>query len=72
MKTLAIIIAMMTLFSLNSMGQSNNVNKILQDPESRGEVINTILNNNQMMNEFIQQMNENQQAMTMCRGRIAL
>ena len=40
----------MTVFSLSAMAQSNTeVQKLLQDPNSRTEIFNGIMNNHQMM-----------------------
>ena len=65
MKTLALFISMMTFWTLNSYGQSEDVNKLLENQETRTEIFNSILNNHALMTEFIHAMNNNDHAMMM-------
>ncbi len=63
MKTLALIISMMTLLSVNSMGQSKKISKLLNKPETRNEIFKTILNNRELTADFMKAMKGNKKAM---------
>ena len=63
MKTLALIISMMTLLTFNSMGQSKKINKLLDKPETRNEIFKTILNNQELTADFMKAMKGNKKAM---------
>jgi len=65
MKTLSLFISLMTFWTLNSYGQSEDVNKLLENQKTRTEVFNSILNSHEMMTEFIHAMNNNSHAMMM-------
>jgi len=65
MKTLALFISMMTFWTMNIFGQSDDVNKLLENQETRTEIFNSILNNHELMTDFIHAMNNNSHAMMM-------
>ncbi len=65
MKTLALIISMVTLVTFSSMGQNTDVDKLLQNTESRDVIFNTILNDNDLMIDFMKTMKQNKHAMMM-------
>lgn len=68
MKTLISFITIFTVLTVNSCGQNSNVNALLEKPETRKEIISSILNNHNYMTEFIQEMHGNQHAMMMMNG----
>ena len=63
MKTLVI-----GLLSLNSCKQVTNPQALMESPETRTEVFNTIIQNDDYMTEFMQNMQGNNQAMQMMQG----
>lgn len=65
MKTLAIIFTGMMLFSINALGQSTEVRKLLKDPEKKAEIFSTIMNDHQLMMDFMNAMDKNQHATMM-------
>jgi hypothetical protein len=65
MKTLISIISIIAFITLNIYGQDKDVSTLLANPESRNEIINSILNNHDYMTEFIQAMHGNEHAMMM-------
>ncbi|WP_159518495.1 hypothetical protein [Sunxiuqinia indica] len=65
MKTIAIIFSMLTFFALSSNAQSKKVAKIMDNPEARIEVYNNIMNNHELMLEFMEMMKGNEHAMMM-------
>lgn len=67
MKTF-IFLSILTLLSFTSYNKTNDVKEKLNNPESRKEIFNTILNDHEYMTEFIQAMHGNQHAMMMMYG----
>lgn len=65
MKTLALFISLMSFWTLNSNGQSEDVSKLLENQQTRTEIFNSILNSHTLMTEFIHAMNGNDHAMMM-------
>ena len=65
MKTIAIIFSMLTFFALSSNAQSKKVAKIMDNPEARIEVYNNIMNNHELMLEFMEMMKGNEHAIMM-------
>ncbi len=65
MKSIAIIFSMLTFLALSSNAQSKKVAKIMDSPEARIEVYNNIMNNHELMLEFMEVMKGNEHAMTM-------
>lgn len=65
MKTIAIIFSMLTFFALSSNAQSKKVAKIMDNPEARIEVYNNIMNNHELMLEFMEIMKGNDHATMM-------
>lgn len=66
MKALTLIITMMAFITLSSFKQDDKkVDQLLQNENSRKEVINQILNNRELMIDFMNAMHGNQQAMMM-------
>jgi hypothetical protein len=68
MKTAAMIFSMITLFTVNVLGQKGDVKTLLENRESREDVFNTILNDPNLMTEFMNRMSGNAHAMAMMRG----
>jgi hypothetical protein len=65
MKTLTIAFSMMMFLTLNSYGQDKKITNLLEKEKSRTEIFNAILNNRELMMDFMQAMKGNEQAMTM-------
>ena len=63
MKT--IFFLLVTFWTLNSYGQNNKINGLLEKPETRTEIFNAIMNNHELMMEFMQSMKQNDHAMMM-------
>ncbi len=59
---------MITLFTVNVLGQSGDVETLLKNRDTREDVFNTIMNDHNLMMEFMDQMSGNAHAMTMMRG----
>ncbi|MBK5214434.1 MAG: hypothetical protein JJE55_12330 [Flavobacteriaceae bacterium] len=68
MKTLAIILSMIGLVSLNSCKQQKDPQAVLENPETRTEVFNAITENDDYMAGFMESMHNNPQAMQMMQG----
>jgi hypothetical protein len=56
---------MITLLTFNSLGQSNDIDRLLEKPETRNEIFYSILDNHELMTEFMKTMKETDQATTM-------
>jgi len=66
MKALTLIITMMAFITLSSFKQDDKkVDQVLQNQNTRKEVFNQILNNRELMIDFMNAMHGNQQAMMM-------
>jgi len=65
MKTLALTLTMITLLTFNGLGQSKEIKTLLDKPETRKEVFNTIMNDHELMMDFMNQMKGNQHAKMM-------
>jgi hypothetical protein len=65
MKTLVIILSAIGLLSLNSCKQETEPQALMENPETRTEVFNTIMENQDYMAEFMGQMQINGQTMQM-------
>lgn len=68
MKTILIIISAVVILSNPAFSQNSRVKELLEKPDTRKEVINSILNNHEYMSEFIQAMHGNQHAALMMNG----
>jgi hypothetical protein len=68
MKTLVIILSAIGLLSLNSCKQEINPQALMDNPETRTEVFNTITQNDDYMTEFMESMPDNQHKMQMMKG----
>ncbi|TYB71859.1 DUF4175 domain-containing protein [Bizionia saleffrena] len=68
MKTLLIILSAIGLLSFNSCKQKINPQSLMESPETRTEVFNTITQDDDYMNEFMENMQGNNQAMQMMQG----
>ncbi|SRX55081.1 hypothetical protein [Aequorivita sp. CIP111184] len=68
MKTLAIILSTIGLLSLNSCKQETDPQSLMDNPETRSEVFNTITQNDDYMAEFMESMPDNQHTMQMMQG----
>lgn len=69
MKALTLTITMIAFITLSSYKQDDNVDQILQNQNTRKEVFNKILNNRELMTDFMNAMHGNQQAMMMWNQR---
>jgi hypothetical protein len=67
MKTLTLFISLMAFWTINIFGQSDDVDQLLENQKTRSEIFNSILNNHELMTEFIRAMNNNDHAMMMMR-----
>jgi len=65
MKMHMLTISMVLVLSLSSFAQSETVDKVLKNQESKMELFNAIQNDHQLMMEFMQNMHGNQHAMMM-------
>ena len=68
MRTMVIIFSMIGLLTLSSCKQDTNVEALLQNSETRSEVIKTITEDQEFMAEFIGNMRNNTTAMQMMLG----
>lgn len=65
MKTITFIFLLMPFWTLNSLAQNTDVTGLLDKPETKTEIFNTILNDHQLMLEFMTALKENDHAMMM-------
>jgi len=65
MKTITFIFLLMPFWTLNNLAQNTDVTGLLDKPETRTEIFNTILNDHQLMMEFMNAMKKNDHAMMM-------
>ncbi len=65
MKALIVTITMIAFITLSSYKQDDKVDQLLQKQDTRQEVFNKILNNRELMFDFMNAMHGNQQAMMM-------
>ena len=65
MKTLTIILSMLSLLTYNSFSQNADVKGLLDKPETRTEIFKTIMNDHELMMDFIKAMKGNDHAMMM-------
>jgi hypothetical protein len=65
MKTLAIILFITPFWIMNGLAQEKKVEDLLNDEETRSEIFKTILNNHQLMVDFMEAMRDNDHAMMM-------
>lgn len=68
MKTLLIIFSAIGLLSLNSCKQETNPQALMENPETRSKVFNTITQNDDYMTEFMESMPDNLHTMQMMQG----
>ncbi len=68
MRTLVIIFSVVGLMTLNSCKQEADVQAILQNSETRSEVIKAIAEDHNYMTEFMENMQDNNHAMQMMQG----
>ena len=65
LKALTVLITMIAFITLSSYKADNKVDQLLQNKNSRKEVFNKIMNNRELMIDFMNAMHGNQQAMMM-------
>ena len=65
MKTLVIIFSMVAFIAFSGYSQSADIKGLLDKPETRAEIFNTILENHELMMEFMKNMKGNEHAMMM-------
>lgn len=68
MKTIILIIALTVFGTVDSSGQTNEVQKLLKNQDSRTQIFNTILNNQKLFSDFLKTANEKGQPFTMMNG----
>jgi len=68
MKTLVIIYSIIGLITFSSCAQETNVKALLQNKETRTEIIDAIASNHDFMTEFMKNMQGNSHAMQMMQG----
>jgi hypothetical protein len=67
MKAIILMISLMTLMTLSSMGQNADIDRMMQNPETRNEIFNLIVNNHTYMSDFMKVANGSQHASMMMR-----
>ncbi|QGY45846.1 hypothetical protein GM418_19855 [Maribellus comscasis] len=65
MKSISIIFSMFLFFALSSTAQSKKVARIMDNPETRSEIFNNIMNDHELMLEFMEMMKGNEHATMM-------
>lgn len=68
MKTLILVILVIFTLSFNGYSQTTKANQLLENKEVRNETFNAIMNNHELMTDFIQAMKGNEHAMMMMKG----
>jgi hypothetical protein len=68
MKTVALILSIIGLTTLSSCNQNTDTKSLLENTETRNEIISTIASNHNYMMEFMGAMQENDHAMQMMQG----
>lgn len=68
MRTLVIIFSIITLVAVSSCNQKTDTNAILENSETRSEILKTITGNHNYMMEFMESMHNNEHAMQMMQG----
>ena len=69
MKSIAIIFSMLTFFAFSSNAQSENIKKIMDNPETRIEIYNNIMNDHERMVEFMEIANGNEHTTMMMQNK---
>jgi hypothetical protein len=72
MKTIAMILFLSPIWAINSLGQENEVTGLLNNSESRTAIFSAILNDHQLMMDFMDAMKDNNHAMMMMRSDSAM
>ena len=68
MKTLVIILSTIGLLSFSSCKQDTNPHALMDNPETRSEIFNTITQNDDYMANFIESIQDNPHTMQMMQG----
>ncbi|WP_142785824.1 hypothetical protein [Changchengzhania lutea] len=68
MKILVIVLSAIGLLSLNSCKQESDPQTLMENPETRTEIFNTITGNHDFMTEFMDNMQRSNHAMQMMQG----
>ncbi|MGM0551070.1 MAG: hypothetical protein ACQESW_08325 [Bacteroidota bacterium] len=68
MKTLAILISMITVLAFNVNAQNTDVKNLLENQETRAEIFNAIAGDHQMMTDFMKVAKENEYSARMLRN----
>lgn len=68
MKTIVLAISVFSVLSFNGYGQTNKATQLLKNKEERIETFNAILNNHELMVDFMDAMKGNEHAMMMMKG----
>ena len=68
MKTLVIIFSIIGFMTFTSCNQNTDASIMLENPETRNEIFNTISGNHDMMTSFMESMQTNDHAMQMMQG----
>ena len=72
MKALAIILFLSPIWAVNSLAQEKEVTDLLSNSESRTTIFNEILNDHQLMMDFMDAIKDNPHAMMMIRSDSAM
>ncbi len=67
-RTVTTIIVAVLLFTVNGFSQNADIKALLNKPETKTEVFNTIMNDHQLMTEFTTAMKGNEHAMIMMKN----
>ena len=68
MKTLWITLSAIAILAFAGCNQRTEVNEMLDDPRTRNEIYSEIVNNHQLMTEFMKKIRSNEHGMTMMEG----
>ncbi|MCF8308841.1 MAG: hypothetical protein K9I68_07535 [Bacteroidales bacterium] len=69
MRTIGFLLVTTVFLALSSFGQKANVDKLLEKQETRTEIFNTIMNDHELMMDFMDAMQDNEHAMKMMRNK---
>lgn len=72
MKTLVIVIAMIPLMGMSALAQNPDVQKLMDNKEAREEIYNTIMNDHNLMMEFLGDVQDNDHAKAMIQQHHAM
>lgn len=72
MKAITLIILLVTFSAVDGLAQEKDIAGLLNNTETKSEIFNTILNDHQLMMDFMDAMKSNDHAMMMMRENAAM